>query len=123
MEREHGGTGTRFLIFVCIVGIAIWVMFSIMPTWWDAMTLKDEMKSFASYASTGFTDEMIADSLAKKAKQRGIKELTKEQFLRGIQRSGGIITVKTHYTRDNVLIGTKIKIKHWDFNLEVKEHY
>jgi hypothetical protein len=33
MRNEHGKAGRRLLIFVVIVGLAVWVFFSLMPTW------------------------------------------------------------------------------------------
>jgi len=127
MRNEHGKAGRRLLIFVIIVGLAVWVFFSLMPTWFKAMQLKDNLRSLASYAgSWPFTqDNVMADSMARAAKDAGIpgleKELSKNYFLSKIQRTQGSLRVKVHFERDNALLGTSYKVKHWVFDWDIDQ--
>ena len=127
MRNEHGKAGRRFLIFVVIVGLAAWVLFSLMPTWFKAMQLKDHLKNLASYAgSYPFTqDPVMADSMARAVVDAGIpglEKLNKDYFLSKIQRTQGSLLVQVHFERDNELLGTSVKLKHWVFDWDIDQH-
>jgi hypothetical protein len=125
MRNQHGKAGRRLLIFVVIVGLAVWVLFSLLPTWYRAQQFKDHVKNLAGYAgSYPFTqDDVMADSMARAAKDAGVPELTKEYFLRSIQRGQGTLRVKVQYTRESMLLGTSYKLKSWDFSFDIQERY
>jgi len=127
MRNEHGKAGRRLLIFVVIVGLAVWVFFSLMPTWFKAMQLKDHIKNLASYSGSWpfIQDDVMADSMARAAKDAGIpgleKELTKNYFLSKIQRKQGAFRVKVHFERDAELLGTGYKIKHFVYDWDIDQ--
>lgn len=85
--------------------------------------LKRHLKDLASYAgSYPFTqDEVMADSMAKAAKEAGVPELTKNYFLRNIQRREGVITVKVHYQRAYYLRGSDTPISRRVVDYEITE--
>ncbi len=128
VRNEYGKTGTRFLIFLVVVALAVWVLFSLLPTWFKAMQLKDHLKNLASYSGSWpfIQDDVMADSMTRAAKDSGIpgleKELTKNYFLSKIQRTQGSFRVKVHFERDSELLGTGYKIKHWVYDWDIDQH-
>ncbi len=129
MRNEQGKTGRRFLIFVVIAGLAVWVLFSLLPTWYKAQQFKDHIKNLASYGGSWpfVKDDVMADSMARAARESGIpgldKELTKNYFLNKIKRGSGTIQVTVHFERDSELLGTSYKIKHWVFDWNIQERF
>ncbi len=110
--RERGAARLKAVIWLLILGAAVYVAFKVVPVYVDNYQLQDKLQTEARFATVNRrTDEELRNAIYREIQDRDIP--ARPEDIQVLENSGRVVRLSVDYT---VTVDLKVTQLHLHFN-------